>query len=101
MGQIKNIKLHIVTDIKVGTMQCCSRYVSITISRCTRRLLSKNTSDNRKAPRKIAPLSHRSLIEVNGKDGGQLLQGLITNDMNTLNLSSNPLLYSMLLNEKG
>jgi len=82
-------------------MQRCSRYVSSTITTGTRRLLSKNTSDNRKAPRKIAPLSHRSLIEVNGKDGGQLLQGLITNDMNTLNVSSNPLLYSMLLNEKG
>ena len=45
-------------------------------------------------------LNHRALVEVCGKDSVPLLQGLITNNMNSLS-ESNPSLYAMLLNDKG
>lgn len=50
--------------------------------------------------RKVVNLSHRSVIQVNGKDGAKLLQGLVTNDINHLSKEA-PSMYSMLLNANG
>ena len=49
---------------------------------------------------RICHLKNRGLIHVHGKDSAKLLQGLITNDINQLESSTN-ILYSMFLNVQG
>eukprot|EP00126_Sphaerothecum_destruens_P014242 Sdes_comp24548_c0_seq1m22416 len=45
-------------------------------------------------------LPHRKIISLQGADTLKFLQGLITNDVNTLS-SSNPLIYTGFLQHKG
>jgi len=45
-------------------------------------------------------LTHRKLVEVSGVNAFKLIQGIVTNDVDTLSPSS-PLLYSHILNVKG
>lgn len=49
---------------------------------------------------RICHLKNRGMIHVHGKDSAKLLQGLITNDINHLERSTN-ILYSMFLNVQG
>lgn len=47
----------------------------------------------------IIPLNNRKYIEINGKDTKKFLQGLITNDINSLT-KENSVIVSALLNPK-
>lgn len=48
---------------------------------------------------RLVPLSHRSVVQVQGRDSLKLLQGLLTNDMALL--SKTNVIYSMVLNVQG
>jgi len=103
MGQIKNIKLHIVTDIKnkqtMSVLQCYIRR-PILLRKQFVALCCKRWNSNAATKTNICALTNRAVVEVNGKDSVPLLQGLITNNMNSLN-QQQPSIYAMLLNDKG
>ncbi|XP_057290998.1 putative transferase CAF17 homolog, mitochondrial [Hydractinia symbiolongicarpus] len=59
----------------------------------------KNAFSTESTCMRLVPLSHRSVVQVQGRDSLKLLQGLLTNDMTLL--SKTNVIYSMVLNVQG
>ncbi|XP_075146802.1 iron-sulfur cluster assembly factor IBA57, mitochondrial [Haematobia irritans] len=62
-------------------------------------LVKNYTADNKKMI--IEPLDRRQIVRVNGDDAISFLQGLTTNDMRQLEMSTETSLYTMFLNKAG
>jgi folate-binding Fe-S cluster repair protein YgfZ len=52
------------------------------------------------AMKRLIPLHGKNYIEILGKDTKKFLQGLVTNDMNHLSATQQPILATGLLNPK-
>ncbi|XP_066264845.1 putative transferase CAF17 homolog, mitochondrial isoform X1 [Branchiostoma lanceolatum] len=87
---------------KIHHVQATSRkiiqYPSLPAQLLTRTLCNVNKTEDVKA--KCVRLEERSLVRVAGSDTVPFLQGLITNDMESLNIE-NRTLYTMILNVQG
>ena len=65
------------------------------------RTIVSSAPDKAGSNAQLAKLTDKGILRIRGKDGAKLLQGLITNDITTLEPNNQQSLFAMFLNSKG